>query len=413
MNKKGFTLIELLAVIIILGILMIIAIPSVTRYISDSRKSAYIDTAKEVISGTRNLVNGGTLEMYDTGTTYYIPVNYISTENALKSPYGEFTQAYVGITYDGNGYDYYWISVDDAGQGVEYITKLELLNEDDVVSDLSDEEIENRAKTTGIDGRSKILILDENGNWSNEYYATGFTIGKETETIQYPSNKEKKELEVGDIVTIGTEEFYVLSNNGKDITLLAHYNLKVGKIYNNSSQTIIGEYTPDDPGYGMQSSEALGKTSDSNISKGVIGFANTHYWENEDGSLKSQYEGSYSIGNYPYIYDNNSILYSYIINYVKKLGINVKEARILKASEAMKLGCKFQSNGCSSAPSFITETSFWVGNAVSTHSVLEITKGMGFSVFRLDHHNPSLGESYEIDSFPESRYVGIRPVIVI
>ena len=30
MNKKGFTLIELLAVIIILGVLMIIAIPSVT-----------------------------------------------------------------------------------------------------------------------------------------------------------------------------------------------------------------------------------------------------------------------------------------------------------------------------------------------------------------------------------------------
>ena len=50
MNKRGFTLIELLAVIIILGILMIIAIPSVTSYINNSRKSAYIDTAKEIIS---------------------------------------------------------------------------------------------------------------------------------------------------------------------------------------------------------------------------------------------------------------------------------------------------------------------------------------------------------------------------
>ena len=66
-NKKGFTLIELLAVIIILGILMIIAIPSVTTYINDSRKSAYVDTAKEIISGARNLVNSGELEMYDTG----------------------------------------------------------------------------------------------------------------------------------------------------------------------------------------------------------------------------------------------------------------------------------------------------------------------------------------------------------
>ena len=57
MKNKGFTLIELLAVIIILGILMIIAIPSVTKYINDSRKSAYIDTAKQIISGARNLVN--------------------------------------------------------------------------------------------------------------------------------------------------------------------------------------------------------------------------------------------------------------------------------------------------------------------------------------------------------------------
>ena len=56
-NKNGFTLIELLAVIIILGVLMIIAIPAVTKYISDSRKTAYIDTAKEIASGARNLVN--------------------------------------------------------------------------------------------------------------------------------------------------------------------------------------------------------------------------------------------------------------------------------------------------------------------------------------------------------------------
>ncbi len=99
-DKNGFTLIELLAVIIILGILMIIAIPSVTKYISDSRKSSYVDTAKEIISGARNKVNDGKLGMFDTGATYYIPSSYIKTENASKSPYGEFTEAYIAVIYE-------------------------------------------------------------------------------------------------------------------------------------------------------------------------------------------------------------------------------------------------------------------------------------------------------------------------
>lgn len=117
-NKKGFTLIELLAVIIILGILMIIAIPSVTSYISSSRKNAYVDTAKQVIGGARVLVNSGKLEAYDSSVTYYIPSSCINLENGDKpvSPYGDFVSAYIVVTYNGNGYDYYWTSVDETGQ---------------------------------------------------------------------------------------------------------------------------------------------------------------------------------------------------------------------------------------------------------------------------------------------------------
>ncbi len=59
MKNKGFTLIELLAVIIILGVIMLIAIPSVTRYINDSRKETYIDTAKQIVKGAIPMVNGG------------------------------------------------------------------------------------------------------------------------------------------------------------------------------------------------------------------------------------------------------------------------------------------------------------------------------------------------------------------
>jgi prepilin-type N-terminal cleavage/methylation domain-containing protein len=169
-KKRGFTLIELLAVIIILGILMIIAIPSVTNYINDSRKSAYVDTAKEIVSGTRNLVNEGKLGMYDTGTTYYIPAKYVNTENGLKSPYGEFTDtsAYVGVIYDGQGYKYYWISSDDAGQGVPNITLADKLDTDDIVSDLKPEDIKSTIENTGIGDRTTIKILKVDGTWEDQ-----------------------------------------------------------------------------------------------------------------------------------------------------------------------------------------------------------------------------------------------------
>lgn len=56
MNGKGFTLIELLAVITIMGILMLVAIPAVSRTIENSRRDTFADVAKEYINTVRNAV---------------------------------------------------------------------------------------------------------------------------------------------------------------------------------------------------------------------------------------------------------------------------------------------------------------------------------------------------------------------
>ena len=55
-NSKGFTLIELLAVITIMGILMLVAIPAVSRTIENSRRDTYMDTAKAYLNAVKNAV---------------------------------------------------------------------------------------------------------------------------------------------------------------------------------------------------------------------------------------------------------------------------------------------------------------------------------------------------------------------
>ena len=49
MKKKGFTLVELLAVIVLLGILMTLGIPTVMNLVGKNRNKSYIEDAKRLI----------------------------------------------------------------------------------------------------------------------------------------------------------------------------------------------------------------------------------------------------------------------------------------------------------------------------------------------------------------------------
>ncbi len=140
-NQKGFTLIELLAVIIILGLLMAIAIPSVTRYITQSRKKTLVNSIDSFISAVTTAVNEqefGALSNQEK--IYFIPVSNDSTKSCVElekggtDPFGVWQEAYVAVHYDADkfSYDYYFTFFDDAGYGMK------LTKSDDIATSGSD-----------------------------------------------------------------------------------------------------------------------------------------------------------------------------------------------------------------------------------------------------------------------------------
>ena len=126
MNKKGFTLIELLAVIVILGLLMAIAIPSVTKYITQSRKKTLTSTIGNYMSALTNEVNNLEYTFTAPNTIYAVPIECVALERGGTNPFGSWMNAgdnqwaYVLVQYDDDtsSYIYGFTFKDTAGYGM-------------------------------------------------------------------------------------------------------------------------------------------------------------------------------------------------------------------------------------------------------------------------------------------------------
>ena len=95
-NNKGFTLIELLAVIVILAILVMVAIPAVTKYLEIARKGTFSDAAATAISAVRTsyIADGKTgTETYDK-----TQINALLEKKLNKSPFGNQYGEKINVT---------------------------------------------------------------------------------------------------------------------------------------------------------------------------------------------------------------------------------------------------------------------------------------------------------------------------
>jgi type IV pilus assembly protein PilA len=118
-NEKGLTLIELLAVIVILGIIAAIAIPSIGAIIDNSKKDAHIANAKQLANAARLAIAANPSNTIKATFTMQELITGGYLEKRPKSPgdSGEYdtTASVVAVTKGTNGTLSYTVTLSTGG----------------------------------------------------------------------------------------------------------------------------------------------------------------------------------------------------------------------------------------------------------------------------------------------------------
>lgn len=85
--KKGFTLVELLGVIVILGLIAMIAIPTINSAINSSREKAYDEQINTIVESARTYMSKNSLKLPDqtNGNSCSISVATLKSAGLLDS----------------------------------------------------------------------------------------------------------------------------------------------------------------------------------------------------------------------------------------------------------------------------------------------------------------------------------------
>lgn len=211
------------------------------------------------------------------------------------------------------------------------------------------------------------------------------------ESVNVPNNGVSTiNIVSGDINTVGSEIcisdecFYVIGNDGTNVSMLAKYNLLVGNQYNVTDDIVTPLANPT----GKQDPTAIGYfrgNSADNPLIGTIPFSESPYWG----------EDKYPAN----IYSSDSNLYQYVENYkvyLNNLGSSIENARLITYDELKKLGCVLEGNMCGNAPSWVYSTTYWTQTAGDDEKVWNV-----------------ISNGYAYADLYDCNRRGVRPVIEI
>ena len=395
-NKNGFTLIELLAVIAILALLVVFAVPNIIKMFGDSKKKAFVTETQSV---------------FKTAESEIISRQIKKPKFDIKRFYSENISDRLSLSKSDN---------------LKYCIKVE----------------NGKIKSIAVVDGSYWYINDNiteiseiNANDSTKFGAGNRTISCSSTGVA-ELDSENPIISVGDEKVYGTEHFYVISTNSTTTALLAKYNLLVGDYFNVTGITSAGTtnndtintkvktYTSSDEGYGLQNSIAAGlKGYSTGTAIGVVPFSGSYFWYNS--GLKSEYANSANpagkTGNYafpyPYVYTSSmtsgasSIEYDsnqgygvekntqytikyYVDMYLEKLsekGLpNGSNGRLLSVEEILSLKDSYNEM-------IFNGTSYWLGSVYNNRRVMVALQGGSLSAL-----TATINAS-----------VGVRPVIEI
>ena len=323
MKKNGFTLIELLAVIIVLAIIALIAMPIIFNVIENAKVKSLENSAYGVVDAVR----------------LHYTENLLNTDNGEVPLTGRVTSLSLSGEHPTGGT---WIIQNGKevteGRGIKIIGVTFASMQDFVCNS---EEV--NGKLTG-----KVICCK-----------------KSPITLAVDANDDGI-AELGDEVCIGNECFYVLTNDGTNIRMLAKYRIDVS---NNTTRKDRLQST----------TGTLDTVFSSDDIKGV-------YYSSYEGSIVEDLVGDYKIT-------------------VERLGVTINEATLLAIGEAKEapFNCTTLHESCDPTYSWLykdgntTAANHWTSSAVI---------GSNIYVWYVN----SSGSS----QYPEyNRKFGVRPVITI